>query len=256
MTAPAGLFSTPSRLLAHSRFVLQDFFLLRAPLPLFGGAIIVWNFAQAASAYRGAKTDVRFIAGAHATYAVTLGVLMFITLILAVAAIMTIDRTTGYFRFFFSKPVNVVRYYLHTTVLHGAAGCGLLLLVPLTWGLMLPHEPLHRAAILSVLSFAVIGGVGFAIGALTNLDAAITPLSFIFAASASGMLSDYARGRAPMWLVVTERLLPPARGLHDSAGIVLDGSPFVWTPFVAVLLWAAAGWALGVLLLRRRALAR
>lgn len=247
-----------SRLLVHSRYVLQEYLMMRAPLPILCGVIAGLNFAQAANA----RADTRhaagpqFIAAAHDAYGVSLSVTMFVTIILAVVAIMTIDRTTNYYRFFFSKPVNVTRYYLHTYALHGTAACLFLGAGAVAWSGAMPHEPAARAVALCALSFLLIGGVGFGVGALTNLDAAIVPLAFMFAASASGVISDYARGRAPAWLVLVERMLPPARAIHDAAGAIINGRAPAMAAVGPIVLWGAAGWVAGVFILRWRPLAR
>jgi hypothetical protein len=107
-----GLFGTPSRLAAHTRYVLQDYLLMRAALPLALISFFAWLMSRSVIQSAGPKqwADPRFVAGIHSAYGSITGVLVYFTVFLAVIAVMTIDRTTGYYRFYFSKPVSVVSY--------------------------------------------------------------------------------------------------------------------------------------------------
>ncbi|HEX7545374.1 MAG TPA: hypothetical protein VF368_01520 [Gemmatimonadaceae bacterium] len=256
MSTARTLFTTPSRLIAHSRYVLQDYLLLRASLPLvfvsFVAWIIVRQFARSAGPRQWA--DPHFLQAIHSTYGNMAAVLMYFTVFLAVVAVMAVDRTTGYFRFFFSKPVNVVWYYLHTFCVHGAAVCTLLVVFALAWGTAMPHESLQRALYLGIIAFALIGGLGFGFGALTNADAALTPLSFVFAISTQSALLDSSI--PPRWLVVVARTLPPAVALEKTRALLNGAGPFLGAPLWHVLAYGAGGWVLGLIFLRARPLAR
>jgi hypothetical protein len=256
MSAARSLFLTPSRLVVHTRYVLQDYLLLRAALPVALISLFAWMITRQTLRFAGPKqwADPRFLAGIHSTYGGFSAVLLYFTMFLAVIAVMTVDRTTGYYRFFFSKPVNVVSYYLHTFCVHGAAVCVLLALLALAWGTWLPHESLHRASYVGMIAFALIGGLGFGFGALTNTDAALTPLSFIFAISAQFTLVDYTA--PPRWLVIAAKVLPPAADFEKTRHLLSDAHPFLGAPLWHVLAYGAGGWILGLIFLRWRQLAR
>lgn len=255
MTA-RGLFATPSRLAAHTRYVLQDYLLMRAALPVALISIFAWLGTRSwlKNAAPAMRADPRFLAGIHSAYGSITGVLVYFTVFLAVIAVMTIDRTTGYYRFYFSKPVNVVSYYLHTFCVHGAALCVILALFALGWSAGLPHESLHRAVYVGVIAFALIGGIAFGFGALTDGDAALTPLAFIFATSAQMTLIDYAS--PPRWLVVVAKVLPPELDFEKTRALLNGARPFLGAPLWHVLAYGAGGWILGLIFLRRRPLAR
>ena len=256
MSDAKNLFRSPSRLLAHTRYVLQDYFMLRAALPVVIMTLITWAVIHTTLKYAGPKqwADPRFLNGMHQQYAGFGGVLLYFGVFLAVIAVMTIDRTTGYYRLFFSKPVNVVSYYLHTFAVHGAALCVILALFALAWGTWLPHESLHRATYAGLIAFALIGGLGFGFGALTNTDAALTPLSFIFAISAQATLVGYTG--PPRWLVVTAKVLPPANDFETTRSHLMNAQSFLGAPLWHVLAYGAGGWILGLIFLRWRQLAR
>jgi hypothetical protein len=255
MTA-RGLFGTPSRLAAHTRYVLQDYLLLRASYPVVMLSFFAWLIVRSTLKSTSPKVwaDPRFVAGMHSAYGSLAGVLMYFTVFLAVIAVMTIDRTTGYYRFYFSKPVSVVSYYLHTFCVHGASICVLLVLFAFGWSIAMPHESLHRAAYVGIIGFALIGGVGFAFGALTDADAALTPLAFVFATSAQMTLMDYTG--PPRWLVAVARVLPPELDFEKTRALLNGAHPFVGAPLWRLLAYGAGGWMLGLIFLRRRPLAR
>jgi hypothetical protein len=256
MTAARGLFTTPSRVMAHTRYVLQDYLLLRASLPLVFVSIAAWIIVRqfTHSARPGDWADPRFLQVLHSTYGSMAAVLMYFTVFLAVVAVMTVDRTTGYYRFFFSKPVNVVTYYLHTFCVHGAVVCVLLVVFALAWGTAMPHESLQRASYLGIISFALIGGLGFGFGALTNADAVLTPLSFVFAISTQSAL--LGSSTPPRWLVVVAKALPPAVDLEKTRALLNGAEPVLGAPLWHVLAYGAGGWALGLVFLRLRPLDR
>jgi hypothetical protein len=256
MTAVRGLFTTPSRAIAHTRYVLQDYLLMRASLPLVFVSFVAWIIARqfSHSARPPDWADLRFLQVIHSTYGSLAAVLMYFTAFLAVVAVMTVDRTTGYYRFFFSKPVNVVSYYLHTFCVHGAALCALLVLFALAWGTAMPHESLLRASYTGLMALALIGGLGFGFGALSNADAALTPLAFVFAVTAQNTLA--ATTNPPAWLVVAARILPPAGDFEKTRGLLNGAEPVLGAPLWHVLAYGAGGWMLGLAFLRWRSLAR
>lgn len=256
MNAPGSLFRTPSRLLAQTRYVLEDFLLLRASMPIVFITLVAWAIIRSTLHSAGPKqwADPRFIAGVHSTYGSFAALLFYFSAFLAVIAVMTIDRTTGYYRFFFSKPVNVVSYYVHTFAVHGAALCGLLVLFALAWSTWLPHESLHRGAMVGMIGFALIGGIGFGFGAITNADAALTPLSYIFAVSAQTTLIGYTS--PPKWLEIFAKVMPPATDFEKLRAQLNAAQSIAANPLWHVLAYGAGGWILGLIFLRRRQIAR
>jgi len=256
MSAPRSLFLTPSRLLAQTRYVLEDYLLLRASIPVVFIGLVAWAVIRSTLHSIGPKqlADPRFTAGIHSAYGTFSGLLFYFGAFLAVVAVMTVDRTTGYYRFFFSKPVNVVSYYLHTFAVHGAALCTLLVILALAWSTWMPHESLHRGALVGVIGFALVGGIGFALGAMTNLDAALTPLAYIFAFSAQTTLIGYSS--PPKWLEIFAKVMPPTTDFEKLRAQLNAAQAVASSPLWHVLLYGAGGWILGLIFLRRRQIAR
>ncbi len=256
MNGPGSLFSSPSRLLTQTRYTIGDYLLQRASIPVALLGLITWALIHSTLKIAGPKqwSNPKFIADLHSTYGSLSALLLYFSVFLAVIAIMTVDRTTGYYRFYFSKPVNVVQYYLHTFVIHGAVLCALLAVFALIWSAWMPHESMHRAALVGVFAFALIGGLGFGFGALTNMDAAVTPLAFIFAISAQNTLIGYSG--PPQWLVITAKILPPGLRLEKLRGELGAAQPITSGDMWHVLAYGAGGWILGLIFLRWRPLAR
>jgi hypothetical protein len=256
MSEPRSLFRTPSRLLVQTRYVLEDYILLRASIPVIFISLVAWAIIRSTLQSKGSKlwSDPRFIAGIHSAYGSFSAVLLYFTVFLAVIAVMTVDRTTGYYRLFFSKPVNVVSYYLHTFAVHGVALCALLAVFAIAWSMWMPHESIHRGALVGVLAFALIGGLGFGFGALTDGDAALTPLSFIFAVSAQTTLIGYTG--PPKWLVVVAKILPPATDFEKLRAQLNAAQSLASSSLWHVLAYGAGGWILGLIFLRWRPIAR
>lgn len=225
-------------------------------MPIVFITLVAWAIIRSTLHSAGPKqwADPRFIAGVHSTYGSFAALLFYFSAFLAVIAVMTIDRTTGYYRFFFSKPVNVVSYYVHTFAVHGAALCGLLVIFALAWSTWLPHESLHRGAMVGMIGFALIGGIGFGFGAITNADAALTPLSYIFAVSAQTTLIGYTS--PPKWLEIFAKVMPPATDFEKLRAQLNAAQSIAANPLWHVLAYGAGGWILGLIFLRRRQIAR
>jgi hypothetical protein len=118
----------------------------------------------------------------------------------------------------------------------------------------MPHESVRAAMLAAAIGFGFIGGIGFFVGALTNLDAALTPLAIIFAITAQNVAHDYRQ--PPAWLSFLARALPPADDFEKvrkaiAAHATLP-SPSLWH----LALYGGAAWVLGLVLLRRLSLAR
>ena len=249
-------FAPRARLLAYTRFVLADYLLMRASVPLvfLGVGAGTYIYVRTHGAPPERFLDPRFILEAHTEYAAFSGILLYLGVFLAVVGVMTVDRTTGYFRFFFSKPVNVVTYYVHAFCVHGVALIGLLGAFAWAYGSLMARESLHRGPVAGALAFALVGGLGMLFGALTRLDAAVTPVLFIAAMSVQQTLADWTV--PPRWLVDTGRVLPPALDLERSRAHLLAAQALPPAELWHVLGYGAGAMLLGLLILRRAPLAR
>jgi hypothetical protein len=242
----------------HTRYVVQDYLLLRAALPVVLISSVAVLYVRDTLKYVAVKPEAwsspRFISGAHDAYGNFAAVLLYFAVFLAVIAIMTVDRTTGHYRFFFSKPVNVVWYYVHTVAVHGAALLALVALFALGWSSKMPHESVRAAMLAAAIGFGFIGGIGFFLGALTNLDAALTPLAIVFAITAQSVAHDYSQ--PPAWLAFLARVLPPADDFEKIRKAIGAHAALPSSSLWHLAVYGGAGWLVGLVLLRRLSLAR
>jgi ABC-type multidrug transport system permease subunit len=249
------------RLLRYARYQLPDFVIHRLTLPL-----ILLAFAAGLPTYLMTKnTPPGWMQSAQG---IMLAKQMFsqsITLYLPLGAfvgavgVISMDRQQGYFRFLFSKPVNVLAYYAQTYLLHAIAYVAVFGLVVWAFGAYTIHFSIHRSMEAAVLTFVLIGGVGLLLGALTRYDAAGLIAFYVIALILQGLLAatnGMPNGGLPQWLVYVAKALPPVVKLdalrnHLYAGEALD----------AAQLWHVLGYGggaaiVGFLLLRRLPLSR
>jgi hypothetical protein len=171
--------------------------------------------------------------------------------------VMSSDRHQGYFRFLFSKPVNVVAYYTQAYVVYAVVFVAMFGLITWGFGAYTVHISVHRAAEAAALTFALIGGVGLLLGALTRFDAAALIAIYILGlilqlANAPGALNGAG---LPSWLTATGRALPPFVQLDQLREQLYAATPLDQPQLWHVLGYGAACWALGLILLRRLPLA-
>lgn len=245
------------RLLAHSRYVLQDYLLLRASLPFFGVLLIAGSWVMIVT--RGATAEwlrnPRFVARAHEMYTGPVMLFVWLGVFLAAVAVMSVDRTAHYYRFLFSKPVNVVWYYVHSYVMHGVAFVALFGAITWSYGHFTADEPVARGVAVAALVFAFIACFGFFFEALTRLGALLTPVIFVIGLSIQQVMADPGAS-LPRWLLEVNRVLPPARKLELLREGALAGGALESGPLWHVYGYAAAALVLGLVLLRRLPLAR
>jgi hypothetical protein len=170
--------------------------------------------------------------------------------LLATTGIVADDRKLGYFRFYFAKPVSAWRFYAtkFAVYLGGFLLVFALLLVVHTFavGLYLPPLLLPVAASM----FIAVGGIGFLASAIWKYDW-VTLSTVVFFSTIMWEVWEHATG----WRALAVRLLPPI----DRMGAVV-GAATARTAVPMTDLWWLTGYGLvcfllGLLVLRRRALA-
>ena len=121
-----------ARLGAYGLWQLRDFMFERAAAIVIIGLMLVFGTYESMnpiirkSLEAGGPSALAFGARGVAEH---LGLLWFITSLIAVYGISSSDRTTGRFRLIFAKPVRVLPYYAQAFALHGLA----FMLCTLTW---------------------------------------------------------------------------------------------------------------------------
>lgn len=243
------------RLGAYLAFQARDFLLLRAALPtilvlLFGWTMVKtvpsgMDWAAPVPGQRFLAEIVRVLSG------------MFITLgaFLGVARMVTDDRANGYFRFLFSKPVSVVRFYGQQWLLTGA---GLVVLSGALASLLAAATapvPVAEIMVVMGLTWVLVGGVGFALSAATNYDAAVLVIAYVVSSALHAFKDAPGSTMAP-WLQQLTRVTMPLHRLDYVRDQLYAGNSMPWGHAAIVAGYGAAFAVAAVVILRRVSLSR
>lgn len=169
--------------------------------------------------------------------------------VVAASGIVANDRTGGYYRFLFSKPVRMPAYYAlqFLITLVGLVLVTLLLLAAfwIFFGWVSPRVPL----VMTVVTYLALGGTIFFFSTFTRLDWGM--LVILWGASA---LSRMAAAGSE-WYDVARWVLPPAHQLDKLraalfAGTAIDVAGTAWLVGYGLLFFLA-----GLVVLQRKAIA-
>jgi hypothetical protein len=237
------------------RYQLRDYMIIRASLPMlmvfFMGFMIVKNDGRGIdfASPRGVQfigDVIRFVLGA--TFMSTIA-------FLGIARFISDDRANGYFRFYFSKPVSITGYYVQAWLLHGVATVGLTWVGAL-WVQSLMHPiPIGGIVFMSALLWVMVGGMGFFLSALTNLDTVILVVLMIMSKILHSVNED-----APDFLWGWVRAILPVLMPTDRIGHVMEhtiaGTAFATGDWLYPLAYGGFAFIAGVIILRRTSFAR
>ena len=138
-------------LMAYGRYQLTDYLLHRASLPtifiaLLAGLPVYFAIHTSAEspflAFNGPELATAMFNGSVSLF-LPLG------LFFAVAGTISGDRAKGYYRFLFSKPVNVVHFYVQQFALSGVVYVLLYAIIVWIFGLFTVHQSVYRAVVRS-----------------------------------------------------------------------------------------------------------
>lgn len=246
------------RLLAYARYQLADFLLLRASLPigiaLLFGFMIWWP----TESRQGHAFWTKPPWGPQQTmqlYTMLLSFYLALGAFLGAARIVPEERSNGYFRFIFSKPVSLTGFYTQQWLVHGLAFSGLA--AGLAWLISVATAPvpIFGAFVAGALTWILIGGVGFLLGAITNFDALLLLLVWVGSQVLHAIKKD-AGDKIWPWLREFTRAAPPTHKLSYLHDVLYEGSPMHWPNFWFVVAYGLAAFALGLVVLRRTSLSR
>jgi ABC-type multidrug transport system permease subunit len=250
-----------TRLLRYSRYQLPDFLLQRLTLPL-----VLLAFAAGLPTYLMMKNTPP--GWMQSPQGINLARQMFsqsITLYLPLGAfvgavgVISSDRQQGYFRFLFSKPVNVLAYYAQTYLLHAIVYVAVFGLIVWGFGAYTVHFSVHRSMAAAALTFVLIGGLGLLLGALTRFDGAGLIGLYVLALILQQLVASpngLKNGGLSDWLVVIAKALPPVVKLDTLRNHLYAGEALDMAQLWHVLGYGGGAAILGFLLLRRLPLAR
>lgn len=250
-----------ARLLRYGRYQLPDFLIQRLTLPL-----VLLAFAAGLPSYLMTKNTPP--GWMQSPQGINLAKQMFsqsITLYLPLGAfvgavgVISMDRQQGYFRFLFSKPVNVLAYYAQTYLLHAIVYVAVFGLVVWAFGAYTIHFSIHRSMEAAVLTFVLVGGLGLLLGALTRYDAAGLIAVYVLALILQQLLvarPGVPNGGLPDWLAFVAKILPPVTALDTLRNHLYAGEALDLAQLWHVLGYGGGAAIAGFLLLRRLPLAR
>jgi hypothetical protein len=247
-----------TRLLRYARYQIPEFIQHRLALP-----IILLVFVAGLPTYLMTKnTAPGFLQSPQGINLVKQLFAQSITLFLPLGAfvaavgVISADRQQGYFRFLFSKPVNVLAYYLQTYVLHAIIYIAVFGLMVWGFGAYTFHFSVHRAMEAAALTFVLIGGIGLLFGAVTRFDAATLIVTYIAALILQQVASAPQGAGLPAWLATIGRALPPVLKLDTLRNALYAAQPLDMAQLWQVLGYGGGAALLGFILLRRLPLAR
>jgi ABC-type transport system involved in multi-copper enzyme maturation permease subunit len=250
------------RSLAYLRYQLTDYLLNRASLP-----IILVAFAAGMPLY-----VMKFTPGywqtpegasqASMMFRSTVALFLPVGAFLASVNLISVDRQQGHVRFFFSKPVNVLGYYGQAYVLHGVTFTLLFGLITWLFGQASSPIPVIPAMEAAVLTFVLVGSLGFLLGALTRYDGGAMVLIYVVATLTQQIVAQTREftparlGDIPAVVRYLAAVLPPAHSLDRIRTALYTATAVDMTMLLHVVGYSAGAIVIGVIALRRLPLAR
>jgi hypothetical protein len=251
-----------AKLLRYARFQASEFVVHRLALPLilvaFAAGLPTYLMMKSASA--GWLQTPQGINAVRQVFAQSVTLFLPLGAFVGAVGIVSADRQQGYFRFQFSKPVNVLGYYAQTYLLHALVYIAVFGVIVAAYGAYTIHFSVHRAMEAAALTFVLIGGLGLLFGALTRFDSAALIVVYLLALILQ-QLSAPPGGAPkppglPEWLVVVGKLLPPVVKLDQLRDQLYAGTALDMAQFWHVVGYGGGAALIGFVLLRRLPLAR
>lgn len=238
-----------ARLGAYALWQLRDFALERAIGMLLAGVVLGAPVVMVSAATMLIDAD-QLVRGSTFIVAQTVGTIAALFVFIAVNRIVSGDRVTGYYRFYFSKPVSVVAFYARSFAVIGLgmlAVVSVLLGVATLFGGRIPAGP-------TLLYFAVVyvsmASIGFFLSTVTRFDGVIL-LALWFSSVVLRQLFGADSGVRGTLV----KLLPPVHRLTPLRDALYSGAPVEWTGLLHLLAYGLLFFVLGLVVLWRRSLA-
>ena len=236
------------------RFQLRDFLLRRAAVPAAAAIGMGWLLlaSDASTVDWATPRGAEWSRGFFATYAT---LFMHAAAFLGVARLVADDCSNGYYRFLFSKPLSVARFYAQQWVLHGVGLVAIAGVIVAWYGYVTAPAPtpLAGAVMMMGLTWVLVGGVGFAFTAVTDYDAPV--LIGCFVVSEVVQLMGAVRA-SPPWLRAAAPFALPLVDLTAVREALFAGDAPPWSRAAHVAAYGVAGFIAGLIVLRRAAVAR
>lgn len=246
------------RLVAYLRFQLEDYLVQRAAialiLVLFVAGLPLWSTLRGQPDFFKGPRGAAF---AMQLYSGTLALFLPVGAFLGGSAIVSTDRHQGFIRFYFSKPVNVLAYYVQTYVLHCLVFVALFGALTWAFGAFTVHVSVHRAMEAAALTFVLVGGLGFLLSTLTRFDGGLVVLLYVISMTLQQVVAQPARADVlPGWLRQLSRILPPAYALDQLRNHLYAREALDQWQLWHVIGYGAGAFLLGFFALRKLPLTR
>lgn len=169
----------------------------------------------------------------------------------ATNGIVANDRKTGFYRFYFAKPVSAPRFYTHAFIANGTGMLTVSLLLLAAFALIVrPLMPLSFVPVTAAMYIAF-AGVGFMLSTIWRFDWLSLVTVAIVSSLGWGMWGEERGIRG--WLV---HLLPPMhRSSELYAYVAGTTTSFPWATQLWLTGYGALCFAIGLWILRTRSLA-
>lgn len=264
MTAPSlPLPHRRARLGRYAFWQMRDFGLQTAfvTLVLFGllGAMFVLQIHDREQLFTNAHRPVPTTMAVR-TFQELLQMFEFTAPIIALSGILSSDRTSGYTRFLFAKPLSPLAYYAQSLAVRLIGFIVLACAMQWAWSLFEPPAVSWKFVV-DITAFAItIGGMIFVLSALTKYDGLIVVVWMLLTA----LIREHWDTVTGLRHAVTY-LLPPLGHLTDVQGWFLGLDPMSDSPvsaaFPAKWFWWNVGYgvvmfAIGFVILRKRSLTK
>ena len=249
------------RLLRYARWQVAEFVQHRLALPLILLAFVAGlpTYLMTKNTPPGWMQGPQGINLAKQMFASSITLFLPLGAFVASVGVISADRQQGYFRFLFSKPVNVLAYYAQTYVLHAIVFVAAFGAIVWGYGSYTVHFSVHRSMEAALLTFVLIGGLGLLFGAITRFDAAtliVTYMAGLVLQQLMAAPNPLPNGGLPGWLAATGKSLPPALKLDALRDHLYAGQPLDQPQLWYVLGYGGVAALIGFILLRRLPLAR
>ena len=247
-----------ARLAAYAGYQIRDYFAGRAIASILVTAAVVWVYVRALGltpAVLDPAAGIEARAQLQAAFGFTLASFAFIAAAVGAQGLVARDRSRGYDRVLFSRPVLPARFYLQGFLVGGIGAIVLAAIGAELYGAMLHPVSVTGVVGFVALSWVTVGGVGFLLSTMTRWHTVL--LAVVIGADLA--LDRYAaplRTAVGALVDVVQFILPPAHAVVALRDEFVRGA--VVTP--AFVMWAGgyglASLIIAAILLVRRPFSR
>jgi hypothetical protein len=173
-----------------------------------------------------------------------------LSVLIALNGIVSSDRKLGYYRFFFSKPVNHVLYYTQLFFVYMVGVVASMLVLSLLLHTVLPTFSIPNFLLYTVLVYVAMGGIGFFLSVATRYDWLTLAAVWLGARMLRGLY-----GPRNDWRSKLVEVLPPVHKLDAVANSLIGTGTAHATDVLWLFGYGALFFALGLVALRWGSLA-